>query len=476
MVSSSRASFMLPVYVPGLTPGSRACYGGVTNYFPGIEFPPRGRYTDGMRFPTSPRPVLAAWLNWPLRRQFTASHLFLALFTVLVLSAILYVFQRQYVLGTFAYINQRRAASFASACEAARVQKDPAVLTVYMGLLRDSQDVEYAYYADAAGVIRAHFDPSWVGRAAADWKKQLDTTRFTVSAASLPRGGTVELGMQRAYAESLVQKSLSKVLLGVGSAALLATGLGLLLSFFLAARLTRPIRDLSRGTRAIGMGRFDIRVSGGTSREVQELADVFNGMAARLGELDRLKDDIFTMVTHDLRTPLASITSVIDVLREGGRGPLTPVQSDYLGIVRENVFALLRYVNDMLDMAKIKAGKVTYRMEAVDLSAVVERALQLFGTLAQQKGVALENEITPPTTVRADREKIDHIFANLISNALKHAPSEEGRVRVEVRPRDAFVEVRVIDNGPGLPEEGQDRLFQKFGVPAGSSPVRGAGR
>ncbi|MBK9923248.1 MAG: HAMP domain-containing histidine kinase [Elusimicrobia bacterium] len=428
-----------------------------------------------MRLFPNRRPVFSAWLDWPLRRQFTASHLFLALFTVIVLSAILYVFQRQYVLGTFAYINQRRAASFASACEAALEQKDPAVLSVYMGLLRDSTDVEYAYHADAAGVIRAHLDPSWVGRSVADWKKQLDTGRFTVSAAALPRGGSVELGMQRAYAESLVQKSLAKVLLGVGSAALLATGLGLLLSFFLAARLTRPIRDLSRGTRAIGQGRFDIRVSGGTSREVQELADVFNGMAARLGELDRLKDDIFTMVTHDLRTPLASITSVIDVLREGGRGPLSPVQSDYLGIVRENVFGLLRYVNDMLDMAKIKAGKVTYRMEAVDLAAAVERALQLFGTLAQQKGVALEKEITPRSTVRADREKVDHIFTNLVSNALKHAPSEEGRVRVEVHPRDGFVEVRVIDNGPGLPEEGQDRLFQKFGVPAGSSPVRGAG-
>lgn len=399
----------------------------------------------------------------------------MALFTVVVLSAILYVFQRQYVVGTFAYINQRRAASFASACEASLAQRDPTVLSVYMALLRESKDVEFAYYADAGGRIRAHFDPDWVGRTREEWNRQLDPGRYTLSAAALPRGGTVEIGMQRSYAQALVQKSLAKVLLGVGSAALLAMGLGLLLSFFLAARLTRPIRDLSRGTRAIGLGRFDIRVSGGTSREVQELAEVFNGMAARLGELDRLKDDIFTMVTHDLRTPLASITSVIDVLREGGRGPLTPVQSDYLGIVRENVFALLRYVNDMLDMGKIKAGKVAYRMEPVDLAAAVDRALELFGTLAQQKGVALEKEIAPRCTVRADREKVDHIFANLISNALKHAPSEEGRVRVEVRPRDAFVEVRVIDNGPGLPEAGQDRLFEKFGAPGGASPVRGTG-
>lgn len=413
-------------------------------------------------------------MNWPLRWQFTASHLFLAIFTAVVLSAILYVFQRQYVLGTFAYINQRRAASFASACEASIAQRDPAVLGVYMNLLRDSKDVEFALYADAAGVVRRHFDPAWVGRSVSDWRAQLDAGRYTVSAAALPRGGTVEIGMLRSYAEALVQKSLTKVLLGVGSAAVLAMALGVLLSFILAARLTRPIRDLSRGTRAIGQGRFDIRVSGGTSREVQELSDVFNGMAERLGELDRLKDEIFTMVTHDLRTPLASITSVIDVLREGGRGPLSPIQSDYLGIVRENVFALLRYVNDMLDMAKIKAGKVSYRMEPVSLPEALDRALLLFGTLAQQKGVVLDKEIAAAPPVRADREKVDHIFANLISNALKHAPSEDGRVRVEIGPKDAFVEVRVIDNGPGLPEDGQDRLFEKFGAPL-SSPVRGSG-
>lgn len=425
-----------------------------------------------------PRRVpVSTWVNWPLRWQFTASHLFLAIFTTIVLSTILYVFQRQYVLGAFTYINQRRAASFASACDASLAQRDPTVLTVYMGLLRDSKDVEYAFYADAGGVIRAHLDPAWVGRALTDWRQNAAAGRFTVSSAPLPRGGTVEIGILRSYAEAMVQKSLMKVSLGVGSAALLAMGLGVFLSFILAARLTRPIRDLSRGTRAIGQGRFDIRVSGGTSREVQELADVFNGMAARLGELDRLKDEIFTMVTHDLRTPLASITSVIDVLREGGRGPLNPVQSDYLGIVRENVFALLRYVNDMLDMAKIKAGKVTYRMAPVSLGEAVDRTVQLFGTLAQQKGVTLEKEVSTATAVRADREKVDHILANLLSNALKHAPSEGGRVRIEVRPRDAFVEVRVIDNGPGLPEESHDQLFQKFGAPlsAATSPVRGAG-
>ena len=76
-----------------------------------------------MRLFPNRRPVFSAWLDWPLRRQFTASHLFLALFTVIVLSAILYVFQRQYVLGTFAYINQRRAASFASACRALAVSR-----------------------------------------------------------------------------------------------------------------------------------------------------------------------------------------------------------------------------------------------------------------------------------------------------------------------------------------------------------------
>lgn len=414
------------------------------------------------RVRTSPGPL------WTLAQQFGLAHFFTVVVAIVAVSLMVFFVQREVVQQMFSRIDTRRGDSFADLCQAALVQKNPALISVYLQLLHKSDDVDYAYYADAEGIVRYHMSPDGVGERI-DPKAKSSQYEFRLP---IPAGGWAVLGINASFRRSVIRRTLLQASVGVVLAGALAMALGFFVSMALARRLARPIQMLRRSAYAIGEGKFSTRVATGHSREVQQLADVFNKMAERLEETDRIKDDILSMVTHDLRTPLAAITSVLDVLLQGGRGPLSEVHQDYLGIVRENASALLRFVNDTLDLAKVKAGKMDYHPALVDLGAVVERVFGLFETLARQKGVAMENRIPSSVFVRTDQEKLDHILVNLISNGLKHAPAETGKIHVSAAKRGELVEVCVADNGPGISAEGLSEIFQKFvTVSQGAAPV-----
>jgi hypothetical protein len=211
------------------------------------------------------------------------------------------------------------------------------------------------------------------------------------------------------------------------------------------------------------------------SRSLERATAELREANQQLQSLDRLKDDFMSSVTHELRTPLTSIRALSELMRDDD-GMDLPQRQQFLGIIVAEAERLSRLVNQVLDMAKIEAGQADWNEEAVDLREVLEQAARSMGEMYRERGVALALDLPPSVEpVGADADRITQVVLNLLSNALKYAPREGGQVLVRLRDAGPSVEVEVQDNGPGIPEDQQAMVFEKFQQVAGDAHYRPGG-
>ncbi|MBY0238998.1 MAG: response regulator [Burkholderiaceae bacterium] len=184
-----------------------------------------------------------------------------------------------------------------------------------------------------------------------------------------------------------------------------------------------------------------------------------------LAEASRMKSAFIANMSHELRTPLNAIIGFTGALLMKLPGPLTGEQDKQLNTIRNSARHLLSLINDILDVAKIEAGKVTLSMEDVRCQELLAEVADTLRPLAQQKGLALEVEVAPqPIVLHTDRRALTQILINLANNAIKF--TEKGKVRINLSQRadgHGFVtEFAVADSGAGIREEDQAKLFQAF--------------
>ena len=182
----------------------------------------------------------------------------------------------------------------------------------------------------------------------------------------------------------------------------------------------------------------------------------------RLKELDRLKDEFLSTVTHELRTPLTSVRSFSEILHDNP-GLDAEERKRFLGIIIRESERLTRLINQVLDLTKIEAGRMEWRMGAVDLNEVIEDAVATLGHLFKERQVELEVSLPEKVpAVQGDRDHLMQVVINLLSNAEKFCPPADGRVAVMLSADVDAVTVSVTDNGPGIPLEDQQLIFEKF--------------
>lgn len=181
----------------------------------------------------------------------------------------------------------------------------------------------------------------------------------------------------------------------------------------------------------------------------------------RLQALDHLKDDFLAMVSHELRTPLNFILGFGTLLEDGVQGPLTPQQFGSVRRIVEGTERMVGLVDDLLEITRIRAGKLEIRPAAERLAPLVDEVLAGLGVLAERNGIALSGEVPATAAGWFDRARIAQVLTNLIGNALKFTPSG-GRVCVRAIHRDDGLRIEVRDTGPGIPEDARQRIFEKF--------------
>ena len=231
--------------------------------------------------------------------------------------------------------------------------------------------------------------------------------------------------------------------------------------FPIMRRLTRQLESRNRRLRELAEERGRLfegeRAARAEAESVQRLLAKQND---QLRELDRLKDEFVSLVSHELRTPLTSIRGYVELLLEE-EGQLDDDQRRFLEIVNRNSERLLTLVADLLFLAQIDAGKPAIELASVDMNRIVEECVEASSPVADSKGIDLRLQARRLPKLAGDQARLAQVLDNLVSNALKFTPSG-GSVEVRLRAEDGLAVLEVEDTGLGVPEEEQERLFERF--------------
>jgi two-component system sensor histidine kinase GlrK len=250
--------------------------------------------------------------------------------------------------------------------------------------------------------------------------------------------------------------------------------MALLIAFFNARTIHRPISHMIREIKEIAQGKFEKHLNIPSPPEINELAMAFNHMCDRLKELDEMKADLIANVSHEFRTPLAVIREAVSLYIDSVDTASREKQSKLLGIVQEECERLIDSVNKVLNLSRMDAGIIDYQMEKYNLSHLIAIGVSKVQPIATRKEIALGVDVSSDSLYAVmDPEKMGQVFDNLLGNALKFTP-EKGKVSIGAVLRQTdmegysgdnkkeFIEVRVSDTGPGIPEENIHDIFDKY--------------
>lgn len=264
--------------------------------------------------------------------------------------------------------------------------------------------------------------------------------------------------------------------------ALLPLGLSGWGAWFTMRRTVSPLSQLLRGIRRVQQGDLDFRLGDAGSSEVAVTGQAFDHMAASLQrtvgalaekkkveEVSALKSRFISMVSHDLKTPLAAIQGAAENVLAEVTGPLTPEQARYLQMILSSSGHLQGMIADILDLSRIESGGLVLETETLDIRREAEALLRSLGPLLDQGGLTARVETACPSTqVTADRTRLWQILNNLLANAVRHSP-RGGAIVVRIGDTDentadgmACLSVRVQDQGPGIPVEDRARVLEPF--------------
>jgi len=194
----------------------------------------------------------------------------------------------------------------------------------------------------------------------------------------------------------------------------------------------------------------------------------------QLRALERLQASFVSSVSHELRTPLTCIKTSVDLLQEM-MGGASGAQAELVRTIAHHTDRLQALVADLLEITRLEARQLTLSPQPTDLRTIVERVAHTFAPLLEKKGQTIALELPPQVSlVSVDRRRIEQVLTNLLSNAHKFTP-KGGHIAVGLAERDDCLEVSVSDDGPGIPPEEQERIFDKFYVVADGRSASGVG-
>jgi signal transduction histidine kinase len=227
-------------------------------------------------------------------------------------------------------------------------------------------------------------------------------------------------------------------------------------AYAVSRSLSRRLQPLRGAATSFAAGDLEARAPEDAPRELAELAASFNAMAERIAELFDARTQLVAWASHDLRTPLASIQAMLEALEDGLAEP-----GRYLPALREQVERLGMLVDDLFELARIDAGALTLELREATLSGLVDSCLRGLEAEAEARHVRLGAEVDDRVTVLCAPEQVERVLFNLLTNALRHTPSD-GAVAVRAEPRTQEVEITVEDTGDGLEPEAVARMFDRF--------------
>ena len=278
-----------------------------------------------------------------------------------------------------------------------------------------------------------------------------------ISKARLQNEHDVELATRELNHQG--QMTLKSGLVGLGMSIIM----GLLGSIFLTRSMILPIRELQKGIKSIAKESLSEPIRIRAKDEFGELAAAFNEMTFRLKEEERMRSDFISMLSHETRTPLTSIRESVNMIVEEVMGPINDRQRKFLEISSSEIGRICDLMNHLMQVSRLESGVIKIQPYPLDPSILVSKCRYHLKPLAETNDITVKIEISKDLPlVMGDPENLQQVILNLMSNAIKFSP-RGGRVLVRVEPDgNQMLRFSISDNGPGIPEEEQSFIFNKY--------------
>ena len=247
-----------------------------------------------------------------------------------------------------------------------------------------------------------------------------------------------------------------------------------MIAFLMSRSISKPILELKNVAHLISKGNFAVKANENYKDEIGELGRSFNNMieSIKLNEELRVetetlrktskeKEEFAAMISHELKTPLVPIQGYSELLVKGRLGELTEMQKKSAKTIFDNATRLSRLIQDILDVRKMELGRLNLDIRNANAKEIIGQCLTAFKTTAQSKNIALVDN-SQDIPLRCDPERIIQVINNLLSNAFKFVPQENGKIELGAKIDNDSVIFSIKDNGIGIPTDKQDSLFKKF--------------
>ncbi len=231
--------------------------------------------------------------------------------------------------------------------------------------------------------------------------------------------------------------------------------------YFITERIVHPLRDMTKVVKSFSKGDFSQRAVVHGNDEVAELGEAFNNMATSLENLEKMRNSFLASVSHDLRTPMTTISGFIDGITSGAIPP--EKQEYYLGVISAEVHRLSRLVSQILDVSRLESGDRKFTMEDFDIAEMARIILISFEQKIEEKRLDVSFDADNDSMcVHADKDAIHQVLYNLCHNAIKFS-RDGGKFEIKIKyAQDKKIEVSVFNEGQGIPQNDLDLVFDRF--------------
>lgn len=416
-----------------------------------------------------------------LRTKFSFLNSFLIIAVILGVSIFLFIAEKRLLIQEMEKNQTNIIKGLAQVGKESLITNDEILLINYVNLVERTRGVMYAMVTAPQGKILAHTDVDLLGTIANDTiaikarssdelvtQSYVDKEKQNILDVALPifidqnKMGIARIGFSRDSLHEIVEETLRETRKRIFGVAIVMLIIGFIGAIILAQMMTRPIKQMAKGAELIGQGKLDTTIVVKSNDELESLARDLNKMSSQLKEIDQLKKDFLASVTHELKSPLTSLIMYVDLFLEGAAGELTEKAKKFLKIMERSSKRLSRFIDDLLDMAKIERGKMEIKKEPLEILPIVSEIAELIKPQADEKDIEIAMNIPdnlPLVFVDGDRTR--QIITNILSNSVKFTP-EKGKISVNIQDEKEHFQVSISDTGIGIPPEQIGKIFDKF--------------
>lgn len=270
-------------------------------------------------------------------------------------------------------------------------------------------------------------------------------------------------GLSIAFAETVIGEligdaSLEQTLDTLKSALFYSLITGLALVLIVTSHIIKPIRKITKAAKQVGAGDFNVSVDINRNDELGKLADDFNLMVKELNGIEYLRKDFISNISHELKTPIASIQGFTKLLSKENLS--REEKQEYIDIIIEETTRLSNLSNNMIKLANFENQEIVTNKKEYRLDEQLRKSIIMLEEKINEKNIKVEL-YSEEITIIEDSDLMMEVWINLLNNAIKYS-NQNGNINIKITDEEEFTKVEIEDNGIGIPKEKQDRIFEKF--------------